>query len=80
MRGDARPYYRLAAEPVQAIDTTGAGDAFNGVLAASLAHAPGAPFRDHARFANRYAALSTERAGASAAMPRREDVLARFGD
>lgn len=80
LRGDAQPHYRLAAEPVQAIDTTGAGDAFNGALAATLANAPGHPFLDHARFANRYAALSTERAGASAAMPRREEVLARFGD
>lgn len=80
LRGDARPYYRLDAARVHAVDTTGAGDAFNGALAASLADAPGIPFLDHARFANRYAALSTERPGASAAMPRREDVLARFGD
>ena len=63
-----------------ALDTTGAGDAFNGALVASLVNAPGRSFLDHARFANRYAALSTERAGASAAMPRREDVRARFGD
>jgi ribokinase len=80
LRGDALPFYRLDAARVQAIDTTGAGDAFNGALAASLALAPGLPFADHARFANRYAALSTERAGASVAMPLREDVLARFGD
>lgn len=79
-RGDARPFYRLGAASVHAIDTTGAGDAFNGALAASLADAPAAAFADHARFANRYAALSTERAGASVAMPRREDVLERFGD
>ena len=79
LRGDARPFYRLEAAPVLAVDTTGAGDAFNGALAASLANAPGLRFLDHARFANRYAALSTERPGASAAMPRREDVLARFG-
>ena len=79
-RRDARACYRLAAASVHAVDTTGAGDAFNGALAASLAGAPGRPFRDHARFANGYAALSTERAGASAAMPRCEDVLARFGD
>ncbi|MHB8913074.1 MAG: ribokinase [Lysobacter sp.] len=80
LRGDTRPFYRLAAASVHAIDTTGAGDAFNGALAASLADRPGAAFVDHARFANRYAALSTERPGASAAMPRREDVQARFGD
>ncbi len=79
-RGDERPYYRLAALTVEAIDTTGAGDAFNGALAASLASSPGAAFVEHARFANRYAALSTEVAGASGAMPRREDVRKRFGD
>jgi hypothetical protein len=31
------------------------------------------------REAGRVAALSTERAGASAAMPRRGEVMARFG-
>src|SRR5690606_21019046 len=30
LRGDERPFYRLGAEQVRAIDTTGAGDAFNG--------------------------------------------------
>src|SRR5690606_29961497 len=43
-RGDAQPYYRIGAESVTASDTTGAGDAFNGALAASLARAPGQPF------------------------------------
>ncbi len=79
-RGDARMFYRHAAESVTAIDTTGAGDAFNGALAASLVHAPDAAFAEHVRFANRYAALSTERAGAALAMPTRADVQARFGD
>ena len=80
LRGDTRPFYRLDAARARTVDTTGAGDAFNGALAASLADAPGRPFVDHARFATRYAALSTERAGASVAMPLRGDVLARFGD
>ncbi|MCL6713765.1 ribokinase [Pseudomonas sp. R2.Fl] len=79
-RGDARMFYRHPAESVTAIDTTGAGDAFNGALAASLVHAPDAAFAEHVRFANRYAALSTERAGAALAMPTRADVQARFGD
>lgn len=80
LRGDAQPFYRLQAAVVDAVDTTGAGDAFNGALAASLADAPATAFADHARFATRYAALSTEHAGTSAAMPRRSDVRARFGD
>jgi ribokinase len=78
LRGDARPYYRMAAEPADAIDTTGAGDAFNGALAASLAGEREFPFAQHVRFANRYAALSTERAGAALAMPRLAEVVARF--
>lgn len=77
--GDDRPFYRLAAEQVHAVDTTGAGDAFNGALAAALAREPDAAFARHLQFASRYAALSTEREGAALAMPRREDVEARFG-
>jgi len=79
LRGDERPFYRLGAEQVRAIDTTGAGDAFNGALAAALAGGPGVAFAAHLRFASRFAALSTEREGAAAAMPRHADVLERFG-
>ncbi len=78
LRGDAVACYRAGAEPVRAIDTTGAGDAFNGALAASLAAGAGLPFAAHIAFASRYAALSTECEGAAAAMPLRADVEARF--
>lgn len=71
-RGDTAPCYRISAEPAQAIDTTGAGDAFNGALAASLAQRPESTFVEHVRFASRYAARSTEQAGAALAMPRLE--------
>lgn len=71
--------YRIPSLPVQVVDTTGAGDAFNGALAASMSRAPEAPFATHVRFASRYAALSTERPGAAQAMPRWADVEARFG-
>lgn len=77
-RGDVC-HYRLPAEPAHAVDTTGAGDAFSGALAAVLAQDPGAAFARHVHFATRYAALSTERAGAAAAMPRRDEVATRFG-
>jgi ribokinase len=78
LRGDTRSYYRVAAESVEAIDTTGAGDAFNGALAAALAGGGDVAFLDHVRFANRFAALSTERTGAALAMPRLADVASRF--
>nr|WP_255682010.1 ribokinase [Luteimonas sp. BDR2-5] len=69
-RGDAEPFYRVAADKVTVVDTTGAGDAFSGALAAALATAPSAAFAGHVRFANRYAGLSTEQVGAAVAMPR----------
>lgn len=69
LRGDAAACYRVPAEPAQVVDTTGAGDAFNGALAASLAQRPERAFIEHVRFAGRYAARSTEQAGAALAMP-----------
>ncbi|MDH5822960.1 ribokinase [Luteimonas sp. RD2P54] len=68
-RGDEAACYRAAAAPARVVDTTGAGDAFNGALAASLALRPEAPFTTHVGFATRYAGASTEREGAAAAMP-----------
>ena len=70
LRGDEAACYRVAAEPAKAVDTTGAGDAFNGALAASLAQRSRLPFAEHVRFATRYAGLSTETEGAALAMPR----------
>ncbi|KPN21097.1 ribokinase [Xanthomonas sp. Mitacek01] len=70
LRGDATPFYRVAADKVQPVDTTGAGDAFNGALAAAYAQGQGRAFAEHVRFANRYAGLSTEQVGAAQAMPR----------
>jgi len=69
LRGDKSPHYRVPAAPARAIDTTGAGDAFSGALAASLAQRD-APFATHVAFAARYAARSTESAGAAASMPK----------
>jgi ribokinase len=80
-RGDVQDYYRLAAEPAEVLDTTGAGDAFSGALAAALALAgPDRPFVEALQFANRFAALSTEGRGAAVAMPHRAAVSARFAD
>lgn len=78
-RGDENACYRVAAEPARAVDTTGAGDAFSGGLAAAIAAHRDAAFVSHVRFASRYAALSTENRGAALAMPRYRDVAERFG-
>ena len=78
-RGDLQPAYRLAAEAVEAVDTTGAGDAFNGGLAAALALHPGRAFVEQVRQANRVAACAVTRQGAALAMPSATEVAARFG-
>ncbi len=69
-------FARIAAETVSVRDSTGAGDAFNGALAAALA--AGEPLLDAAYRANRVAALKVERHGAALAMPHAADVDARF--
>ena len=72
--GDDRACYRVAASPAHPVDTTGAGDAFNGALVASIARDPRQPFARHVAFASRYAARSTERSGAAVAMPYLADL------
>jgi ribokinase len=78
-RGDAAECYRLVQEKVNAIDTTGAGDAFSGALTAGLVRFAGRPFRDAVVHANRAAAMSTEIVGTAPAMPTHDAVVARFG-
>jgi ribokinase len=63
---------RLPAPRVEVVDTTGAGDALNGALAAELA--AGRPLGEAARFAVAAAARSTTREGARGGMPRRDEV------
>src|SRR5690606_4492750 len=79
LRGDPRPHYRSPAARAHAVDTTGAGDAFNGALAAGLALHSSRSFEHVVRRAARFAALSTERPGAAAAMPSAAEVEARYG-
>jgi ribokinase len=76
--GDADACYRIGAEPVAPIDTTGAGDAFSGALVAAIVRFPGRPLHDAVVHANRCAALSTEARGAAPSMPRFADVAQRF--
>ena len=60
--------------PVEVVDTTGAGDAFNGGLAVALAE--GKDLEEAIRFANATAALCVTKPGTAPSMPRREDVEA----
>ncbi|MGP4040815.1 ribokinase [Gracilibacillus sp. D59] len=57
---------------VDVVDTTGAGDTFNGALAVALAE--GYPLTKAVTFANAAAALSVSKLGAQGGMPTREQV------
>lgn len=64
----------LPGRRVQVVDTTGAGDAFNGALAVALAEGRALP--DAVAFANAAAALQVTRMGTAPAMPYRSEVEA----
>jgi ribokinase len=57
---------------VKAVDTTGAGDVFNGALAVALAEEQ--PLIDAVRFANAAAAISVTRLGAQPSAPSRREI------
>jgi ribokinase len=62
----------IPAYHVKAIDTTGAGDAFNGGLLTALSE--GKTLREAAMFANALAAISVQRIGTTPSMPTREEI------
>jgi ribokinase len=62
----------VPAFPVKAVDTTAAGDAFNGAFAVGLAR--GQSPHESARFAAAAAAVSVTRAGAQPSMPTTDEV------
>jgi 2-dehydro-3-deoxygluconokinase len=64
----------VAGRPVEAVDATGAGDAFTGALLSERAR--GRPLGQAVRFANAAAALSTLGYGAIAPLPSRTAVEA----
>lgn len=70
----AEPVVRIAPTRVDAVDTTGAGDAFTGAVAARLA--AGDALADAARYASVAAALAATKKGTQAAYPSAEEVAA----
>ncbi|MDQ0428127.1 ribokinase [Planomicrobium stackebrandtii] len=73
---DGEKHVIVEGFPTTAVDTTGAGDTFNGALAAALAE--GQDFEAAVRFANAAASLSVEKFGAQGGMPDRKAVNERL--
>ena len=69
---DGKDEIYLKASPVKAIDTTGAGDAFNGGLAFGLSKDK--PIDECLNLANKVAGISTTKLGAGDAMPFLKDI------
>ncbi len=63
----------IKAPKVEAVDTTAAGDTFNGALAVALAE--GKTIQEAIAFANRAAAISVTRIGAQASVPFRNEIV-----
>lgn len=73
---DGEKHVTVTGFPTKAIDTTGAGDTFNGALGTALSEKM--PFAEAVRFANAAASLSVEKFGAQGGMPKRDAVLRRM--
>lgn len=73
---DGEKHVIVEGFPTKAVDTTGAGDTFNGALAVALAE--GQAFEEAVRFANAAASLSVEKFGAQGGMPERTAVAERM--
>jgi len=69
---DGKEEIYLKANSVKAIDTTGAGDAFNGGLAYGLSKEK--PIKECLKLANKVAGISTTKLGAGDAMPFSSDI------
>ena len=62
----------VPAMPIEPVDTTAAGDVFNGALAVALSERQ--PLTDAVRFANAAAALSATQLGAQPSAPTRQKI------
>ncbi len=73
---DGDKHVTVEGFPTTAVDTTGAGDTFNGALAVALSE--GNDFKEAVRFANAAASISVEKFGAQGGMPNRAEVVSRM--
>jgi ribokinase len=65
--------YRIPAQNVIAVDTTAAGDVFNGSIAVALAE--GIPWKEAIALATKAASISVTRMGAQASAPYRNELV-----
>lgn len=63
----------ISAPKVEPVDTTAAGDTFNGALVVALSE--GKTIRESIAFANKVAAISVTRIGAQSSVPYRHEIL-----
>lgn len=73
---DGKKSYFVATTPVKAVDTTAAGDTYNGALCVALAE--GKPLAQAVEWASRAAAISVTRLGAQQSIPRRDELTSFF--
>jgi ribokinase len=73
---DGQQHIHVKGFHTKAVDTTGAGDAFNGALGVALSE--GMPFKEAVYFANAAASLAVEEFGAQGGMPDRNKVHERL--
>ncbi|WP_301107893.1 ribokinase [Sporosarcina sp.] len=73
---DGERLIHVDAVPAKVIDTTGAGDTFNGALASQLVRQ--CDLQQAIQFANAAASLSIEKFGAQGGMPSRQEVLRKI--
>ncbi len=69
---DGNDLVHVEANRVEVVDTTGAGDTFNGALAVGLAE--GMLLNEAIKFASKAASCSIKKLGAQTAMPKREEI------
>jgi ribokinase len=75
---DGERFVRVPALSVDVVDTTGAGDTFNGVFAVALSQ--GLPLKQAIRYGCVAASLSVTKLGAQGGMPTMKEIRKHVGD